>query len=275
MFSDNFPKPRSSFIQLKNLQFAEKRCDEKLLNPFPCSSPTTPLTRPVPDAEVHLFASSPNKSAKRRYSDLEKNLSNTGHSHFESTNDIEFGAAKEATFVASPLPGSPCSIWSNDSSNTQKTNRISRRQHISNSARNSLGSQNSRQQHSTEYKIESSLCLDRAQPGMAQNCCIPEKHSGSRSIFEGSTKQRKSISVPVHPSAFNTASAKEFSITVTGRALDIIFRYRELTLLFFRLARHAAVVIACRVTPKQKALLVKQSSLLNPFCTSTIAVGKH
>lgn len=69
------------------------------------------------------------------------------------------------------------------------------------------------------------------------------------------------------------SSAKEFSITVTGSVLDVILKRKPLTLLFYRLARRAAVVIACRVTPKQKALLVKQSSMLNPLCTSTVAIG--
>lgn len=65
----------------------------------------------------------------------------------------------------------------------------------------------------------------------------------------------------------------EFSITVTGSALDVILKKKSLLIAFYRLARYAAVVIACRVTPKQKSLLVKQSTATNPKCCSSLAIG--
>lgn len=66
----------------------------------------------------------------------------------------------------------------------------------------------------------------------------------------------------------------EFSITVTGSALDVIMKKRSLLVSFYRLARHAAVVIACRVTPKQKSLLIKQNTALSPTCCSSVAIGR-
>lgn len=66
----------------------------------------------------------------------------------------------------------------------------------------------------------------------------------------------------------------DFSITVTGAALETILAHRKLLVSFYTLAYYADVVIACRVTPKQKALLVEQATALNPRCASTVAIGK-
>ncbi|PHJ18097.1 proton atpase [Cystoisospora suis] len=64
----------------------------------------------------------------------------------------------------------------------------------------------------------------------------------------------------------------EFCMTVTGSALAVIMQERLLKVKFYSLARHASTLIASRVTPKQKALLVKQNTAFNPRGTS-LAIG--
>jgi magnesium-transporting ATPase (P-type) len=66
---------------------------------------------------------------------------------------------------------------------------------------------------------------------------------------------------------------KEFSLTVDGQTIDLILESKQLSSLFFRMASYAMVVIACRVTPKHKALFVEQTSRFSPSCISTLAVG--
>lgn len=64
----------------------------------------------------------------------------------------------------------------------------------------------------------------------------------------------------------------QFSITITGEALDVIMKDKILKIKFYTLARSASTLIACRVTPKQKSLLVKENSAFNPRGTS-LAIG--
>lgn len=64
----------------------------------------------------------------------------------------------------------------------------------------------------------------------------------------------------------------EFCMTVTGSALGVIMQERLLKVKFYSLARHASTLIASRVTPKQKALLLKQNTAFNPRGTS-LAIG--
>ncbi|SBS86795.1 P-type ATPase, putative [Plasmodium ovale curtisi] len=64
----------------------------------------------------------------------------------------------------------------------------------------------------------------------------------------------------------------QFSITITGEALDVIMKNKILKIKFYTLARSASTLIACRVTPKQKSLLVKENSAFNPRGTS-LAIG--
>ncbi|ANQ07826.1 P-type ATPase [Plasmodium coatneyi] len=64
----------------------------------------------------------------------------------------------------------------------------------------------------------------------------------------------------------------QFSITITGEALDEIMKSKILKIKFYTLARSASTLIACRVTPKQKSLLVKENSAFNPRGTS-LAIG--
>ncbi|KEP66507.1 UNVERIFIED_CONTAM: proton ATPase, putative [Hammondia hammondi] len=64
----------------------------------------------------------------------------------------------------------------------------------------------------------------------------------------------------------------EFCTTVTGSALAVIMQDRLLKVKFYSLARHASTLIASRVTPKQKALLLRQNSAFNPRGTS-LAIG--
>ncbi|PFH32221.1 hypothetical protein BESB_021620 [Besnoitia besnoiti] len=64
----------------------------------------------------------------------------------------------------------------------------------------------------------------------------------------------------------------EFCITITGAALKCVVDNHNLQVKFYFLCRLAASVIACRVTPKQKALLLKQNSAFNPRGTS-LAIG--
>ncbi|OXB71297.1 UNVERIFIED_CONTAM: hypothetical protein H355_016234 [Colinus virginianus] len=61
-------------------------------------------------------------------------------------------------------------------------------------------------------------------------------------------------------------------VGVNGEALGVIMQDRLLKITFYSLARHASTLIASRVTPKQKALLVKQNSAFNPRGTS-LAIG--
>ncbi|KAK2196475.1 bifunctional P-type ATPase [Babesia duncani] len=64
----------------------------------------------------------------------------------------------------------------------------------------------------------------------------------------------------------------KFAVTVTGEALDVIYSSEELKQCFFRLAKYASTVIACRVTHKQKAQLVSDNSKYNLNSTS-LAIG--
>lgn len=64
----------------------------------------------------------------------------------------------------------------------------------------------------------------------------------------------------------------QFAITVTGEALATISSNKFLKIKFYTLARSASTLIACRVTPKQKSLLVKENSAFNPKGTS-LAIG--
>ncbi|CRG99765.1 P-type ATPase, putative [Plasmodium relictum] len=68
------------------------------------------------------------------------------------------------------------------------------------------------------------------------------------------------------------AHYSQFSITITGEALDVIMKNKILKIKFYTLARSASTLIACRVTPKQKSLLVKENSAFNPRGTS-LAIG--
>lgn len=70
----------------------------------------------------------------------------------------------------------------------------------------------------------------------------------------------------------NFLEYSEFCITITGAALQKVVENHYLQFKFYCLCRHAAALIACRVTPKQKALLVKQNSAFNPRGTS-LAIG--
>ncbi|EUD73986.1 ATPase [Plasmodium vinckei petteri] len=64
----------------------------------------------------------------------------------------------------------------------------------------------------------------------------------------------------------------QFSITITGESLDVIMKNKILKIKFYTLARSASTLIACRVTPKQKSLFVKENSAFNPRGTS-LAIG--
>ncbi|SBT79283.1 P-type ATPase, putative [Plasmodium malariae] len=70
----------------------------------------------------------------------------------------------------------------------------------------------------------------------------------------------------------NKVHYSQFSITITGEALDVIMNNKILKIKFYTLARSASTLIACRVTPKQKSLLVKENSAFNPRGTS-LAIG--
>ncbi|PHJ23489.1 proton atpase [Cystoisospora suis] len=84
---------------------------------------------------------------------------------------------------------------------------------------------------------------------------------------EGGGKGRGSFAQQV-----NFLEYSEFCITITGAALQKVVENHYLQFKFYCLCRHAAALIACRVTPKQKALLVKQNSAFNPRGTS-LAIG--
>lgn len=107
------------------------------------------------------------------------------------------------------------------------------------------------------------------------NQCYPWKPSNSTDD-ETSTRKPDEGQNSDQMSEFHSEDRyTEFSITVTGAALDVILKKRKLLVAFYRLARRAAVVIACRVTPKQKSLLVKQNTALNPTCSSSVAIGQY
>ncbi|KAF4663344.1 hypothetical protein FOL46_004812 [Perkinsus olseni] len=64
------------------------------------------------------------------------------------------------------------------------------------------------------------------------------------------------------------ASFRQVAITVSGDALAVILRHKVLRLKFFRLSlAHCVTVIACRVSPKQKADVVKWSGSYLPANT--------
>lgn len=67
--------------------------------------------------------------------------------------------------------------------------------------------------------------------------------------------------------------ATEYAITVTGAALDVMLEDAVLMQTFSELAVYAAVVVACRMSPKQKALLVNKCRELTLSYTSTVAIG--
>ncbi|CEM07868.1 unnamed protein product [Vitrella brassicaformis CCMP3155] len=62
------------------------------------------------------------------------------------------------------------------------------------------------------------------------------------------------------------------ALTVSGEALGITLKNRQLRRSFFKLARHCATVIACRVSPKQKAELVRQCCAFQRK-TVSLAIG--
>ncbi|GBE58800.1 phospholipid-translocating P-type flippase family protein [Babesia ovata] len=71
------------------------------------------------------------------------------------------------------------------------------------------------------------------------------------------------------------SSAPEFAkfcVTVTGEVLQTVYANEDLKAQFFRLAQLAGVVIACRMTHKQKFLLTRDNSKLNAYGTS-LAIG--
>ncbi|ORM40195.1 putative phospholipid-transporting ATPase IM [Babesia sp. Xinjiang] len=64
----------------------------------------------------------------------------------------------------------------------------------------------------------------------------------------------------------------KFSVTITGDVLQTIYKSDVLKQRFFRLAQYASVVIACRVTHKQKFLLTRDNTKFNAHSTS-LAIG--
>ncbi|CDR96755.1 phospholipid-translocating P-type ATPase, flippase family protein, putative [Babesia bigemina] len=83
------------------------------------------------------------------------------------------------------------------------------------------------------------------------------------------------VEVPEPQQRRRRSSAPEFSkfcVTVTGEVLQTVYADEELKAQFFRLAQLAGVVIACRMTHKQKFLLTRDNSKLNAYGTS-LAIG--
>ncbi|EDO08321.1 phospholipid-translocating P-type ATPase flippase family protein [Babesia bovis T2Bo] len=64
----------------------------------------------------------------------------------------------------------------------------------------------------------------------------------------------------------------QFCVTITGDVLQTIYSCRVLKHRFFRLAQYATVVIACRMTHKQKCQLTRDNTSFNIHSTS-LAIG--
>ncbi|CBZ53064.1 putative phospholipid-transporting P-type ATPase [Neospora caninum Liverpool] len=111
--------------------------------------------------------------------------------------------------------------------------------------------------------------LNSKQPGASGDLCSDE--SGTDCM----TQSRGVRGVPCFSGLGGDVRFREFSefcMTVTGSALAVIMQDRFLKVKFYSLARHASTLIASRVTPKHKALLLRQNSAFNPRGTS-LAIG--
>ncbi|KAL7069105.1 hypothetical protein ACR3K2_03620 [Cryptosporidium serpentis] len=68
----------------------------------------------------------------------------------------------------------------------------------------------------------------------------------------------------------------KYSITITGSALDIIVTDSKLLNKFFTLALKASTILACRVSPRQKSILLQLYTKFNPkVCSLAIGDGAN
>ncbi|GFE53377.1 phospholipid-translocating P-type flippase family protein [Babesia ovis] len=90
-----------------------------------------------------------------------------------------------------------------------------------------------------------------------------------------STTYSPRTSLNAVPSSGSAEAAPEFSrfcVTVTGDVLQTIYQCRILKQRFFRLAQYANVLIACRMSHKQKFQLTRDNTKFNAHSTS-LAIG--
>ncbi|KAF8822028.1 putative proton ATPase [Cardiosporidium cionae] len=65
---------------------------------------------------------------------------------------------------------------------------------------------------------------------------------------------------------------RSFAVLITGDSFEALRKDLNLKIRFYSLCRHAASVVACRLTPDQKAILIKENSAFNPR-SSSLAIG--
>ena len=70
----------------------------------------------------------------------------------------------------------------------------------------------------------------------------------------------------------NTMKIRSNGVIVTGDCLTKLFRRQDLVDRFIDLCENANVVLACRVSPKQKAQIVEMMKKRNPD-KNTLAIG--
>ncbi|KAF8822036.1 putative proton ATPase, partial [Cardiosporidium cionae] len=101
----------------------------------------------------------------------------------------------------------------------------------------------------------------------------------SRSTTQQATKKFSSLLKEVISKDDQTLQPKDFlttyssfAIIITGDSFEALRKNLNMKIRFYTLCKHAATVVACRLTPDQKARLINENSAFNPR-SSSLAIG--